>query len=148
MASHLVYLMRRQFDRKGVAKRLKDARENKPGKPSITKLARIAGVHRNTYADWESAESHKLPSDVEVIEKICDFLQISPTYLISGNTDWSMDVAPQHKDRMQKFYNRFRSETDFNLLMRTALDMDIELIEPLAKFMLTFQVKSNSADSQ
>lgn len=63
--------------------RLKSAREEAGLRP--TDIAKEVGVSNATVSDWESGEIKKLEG--ENLLKVCNFLNISPNWLIFGKGD-------------------------------------------------------------
>jgi len=119
----------KSFDKPEFARRLREARK-KVGKgvSGPRGIAKAVGVHRNTYTLWEDDDSEYTPSNLNQFSKLCEALGVSPTYLLLGSEDWSLNVDDKYKEKIQEFYDRYSRDENFNGLIRMIMELKPELI--------------------
>lgn len=123
-----------EFNKRGFAERLKESRLAHVRQPSVASMAAWLNVHRNTYSAWENPNRHETPNDLNKLARLCNILSVSPTYLITSDRDWSLNVAEQYKEFIRNLYNRHVDDPDFNYVLQRLMELDSEAIKALGVF--------------
>lgn len=122
----------KNIDKAKFAKRLKLCRLGHRRSFSVSQIAKHIGVHRNTYTKWEDSDRPELPSDLNVFAKMCDYLEVSATYLITGNEDWTLNVDRIYRDRIKGIYNKYITDKNFSFVVQAVYHADDDVVKSIA----------------
>jgi len=120
-------LCERSVEKFEFSQRLKRARVDK--KLSKTDLAMLVGVSRNTYTRWENHASTGMPNDINYILRLCLALKMNFHYLTTGTNESEQDA--RYISRIDAFYHRNSSDSNFNALIERLQNADNDVIEAI-----------------
>lgn len=112
------------------ARRLRQLREAKGLTPA--EMAEILGVRRQTYAEWENETKSTAPSDKNMQIALCELLETTMDYLFRGLFEGQKESS--HKKSYLDIYSRYKSDPDFNLLVRYLMQVDERVTVQLMSF--------------
>lgn len=124
------YSPQHPFIKSEFAHRLKQLRLAK--ELSITDMAALLGVERKTYSSWEKSTSNAVPKEMNVLLSICELLNTTPLYLLTGLFGEQKDR--EHTKTYMDIYERYKTDMEFHFLVTVLMTLDSEVIAKMGEF--------------